>query len=66
MDFSFTPEQEAIRETARQFAKSRLAPQYRQREQQGRLEPGFGELNAATAAGREILQPTIDRTPGSA
>ena len=48
MDFSFTPEQEAIRETARQFAKTRLAPQYRQREQQGRLEPelfhDMGEL----------------------
>lgn len=39
MDFSFTAEQEAIRETARQFAKTRLAPQYRERERQGRLEP---------------------------
>ena len=48
MDFSFTPEQEAIRDTVRRFCKTRLAPRYREREQEGRLEPelfrDMGEL----------------------
>ncbi len=48
MDFSFTPEQNAIRETARRFAETRLAPEYAAREKQGRLEPALhremGEL----------------------
>ncbi|MCZ6474576.1 MAG: acyl-CoA dehydrogenase family protein [SAR324 cluster bacterium] len=43
MDFSFTPEQNAIRDLARQFARTRLAPEYRNREKQGRLERGLFE-----------------------
>ena len=39
MDFSFTPEQDAIRDVARQFARTRLAPYYAAREKQERLEP---------------------------
>ncbi len=38
MDFSFTPEQEAIRETARKFAVERLAPGYQAREESKALE----------------------------
>jgi cyclohexanecarboxyl-CoA dehydrogenase len=37
MDFGFTPEQNAIRDVTRQFARTRLAPEYRNREKQGRL-----------------------------
>lgn len=35
MDFSFTPEQEQIREAAQRFARAELAPRYRQREREG-------------------------------
>lgn len=35
MDFSFTPEQEAFRETAKRFASERLAPFYQTREKEG-------------------------------
>ena len=48
MDFAYTEEQEAIRETARRFASDRLAPGYQTRELDGRLDPGIlrqmGEL----------------------
>ncbi|MDP6709455.1 MAG: acyl-CoA dehydrogenase family protein [Alphaproteobacteria bacterium] len=37
MDFAFTEEQEAIRETARRFATERLAPGYQEREADGVL-----------------------------
>lgn len=37
MDFSFTPEQEQIREAALKFARAELAPKYRQREQEGQV-----------------------------
>ncbi|MHC4708903.1 MAG: acyl-CoA dehydrogenase family protein [Planctomycetota bacterium] len=38
MDFAFTLEQEAVRETTRRFAAERLAPQYQRRENEGRLD----------------------------
>src|SRR5262245_59125623 len=38
MDFALTDEQTAMRDVARRFAADRLAPQYRQREQDGRLD----------------------------
>ena len=37
MEFSFTEEQMAIRDTARRFAKDRLAPHFRQREQDRKI-----------------------------
>jgi len=37
MDFSFSEEQEAIRESARRFAAERLAPGYQAREAEGRI-----------------------------
>ncbi|MBT4487693.1 MAG: cyclohexanecarboxyl-CoA dehydrogenase [Rhodospirillaceae bacterium] len=37
MDFGFSDEQQAIRDTARRFATDRLAPNYRQREQSGKI-----------------------------
>ena len=37
MDFVFSEEQEAIRDTARRFAEDRLAPDFRQREIDGRI-----------------------------
>jgi cyclohexanecarboxyl-CoA dehydrogenase len=39
MDFSFTPEQEQVREAARRFAAERLAPRYAKREAEARIEP---------------------------
>jgi len=38
MDFSFTPDQERFRETARAFAEKRLAPDYQRRERTDALE----------------------------
>ena len=38
MDFAFTPEQDAIRDTAERFARDRLAPGYQARAQDGRLD----------------------------
>jgi cyclohexanecarboxyl-CoA dehydrogenase len=38
MDFSFTSEQQAIRETARRFAEERLRPGYQQREKDPKLD----------------------------
>ncbi len=53
MDFSFTEDQEAIRETARRFAADRLAPGYRDREAAGRLDLALvremGELGLIAA-----------------
>ena len=37
MDFSFSEEQDAIRDTVRRFAQERLAPAYRQREVEGEV-----------------------------
>jgi cyclohexanecarboxyl-CoA dehydrogenase len=39
MDFSFTPEQEQVRDVARRFAAERLAPRYAKREAEARIEP---------------------------
>ena len=48
MDFSYSDEQQAIRETARRFAREKLAPAYAGREKAGAFEPGLirqmGEL----------------------
>jgi cyclohexanecarboxyl-CoA dehydrogenase len=38
MDFAFTPEQEAIRDSARRFARERLAPDYAARETSGLID----------------------------
>jgi cyclohexanecarboxyl-CoA dehydrogenase len=38
LDFSFSVEQEAIRDTARRFARERLAPAYKQREAEGSID----------------------------
>ncbi|MCB1475066.1 MAG: cyclohexanecarboxyl-CoA dehydrogenase [Rhodobiaceae bacterium] len=38
MDFSLTPEQEALVETARAFARDHLKPNYRLRDQEGRMD----------------------------
>jgi len=38
MDFALTDEQTAIRDTARRFAAERLAPSYRNREREGRID----------------------------
>ncbi len=57
MDFSFSPEQQAIRETAREFAKTRLAPEYRNREQQGDLgEDLFREMGELGFIGAGISE----------
>ncbi len=59
MDFSFTSEQDAIREVARRFAATRLAPEYGRREKEGRLErelfAEMGELGFIAAGIPEEL-----------
>ncbi len=58
MDFSLTPEQEAMRDLAARFAKERLAPDYMKREkthtidravlkEMGRYEEALADLNTA-------------------
>ena len=48
MDFTFSDEQQAIRDTARRFASEHLAPSYRKREADGVIGTditlGMGEL----------------------
>ena len=48
MDFAFSDEQQAIRDTARRFASEHLAPSYRKREADGVIGTditlGMGEL----------------------
>ena len=41
MDFSLTPEQQALCDAAARFARQRLQPHYQQREQEPRLDPAL-------------------------
>ena len=55
MDFAFTEEQDAIRETTRRFAAERIAPGYRAREQAGRIEPELvREIGALGLIGTDL------------
>ncbi len=38
MDFAFSPDQDAIRDTARRFARDRLVEGYQAREVEGKIE----------------------------
>lgn len=60
MDFTFTPEQQAIRETARRFAAERLRPGYQQREKQGRLDRALVREMGALG----LIAPTIPEAYG--
>mgnify|MGYP002530528778 CR=1 FL=1 len=55
MDFAFTDEQLAIKETAERFAREKLAPDYQKREADGQLDRALvremGELGHLGAAG---------------
>ncbi|MEE8246867.1 MAG: acyl-CoA dehydrogenase family protein [Alphaproteobacteria bacterium] len=55
MDFAFTPEQEAIRETARRFAEDRVAPGYQAREAEARFDRSLvREMGALGLIGPEL------------
>lgn len=55
MDFGFSDEQLAIRDTARRFAEERLAPRYRQREEEARFEPELlREMGALGLIGADL------------
>ncbi len=41
MEFGFTGEQQAIQDTARRFAREKLAPGYRAREESGIIDPAL-------------------------
>lgn len=55
MDFAFSPEQEAIRETARRFSTERVAPGYQSREAEGRFDRDLvREMGALGLIGPEL------------
>ena len=55
MDFAFTPEQEAIRETARRFADDRVAPGYQAREAEANFDRSLvREMGALGLIGPEL------------
>lgn len=55
MDFGFSEEQQAVRETARRFAGERVRPGYAAREAAGRLEPELlREMGALGLIGAEL------------
>jgi len=55
MDLDFTPEQEAVRETARRFARDRLASGYAAREAQGHIDRSLiREMGALGLIGPEL------------
>lgn len=55
MDFALTPEQEAIRETARRFADDRVAPGYQAREAEARFDRSLvREMGALGLIGPEL------------
>lgn len=55
MDFGFTPEQDAIRETARRFADERLAPFYQARDKEDRIDCGLlREMGALGLIGADL------------
>lgn len=57
MDLDFTPEQEAMRETARRFARDRLASGYAAREAQGHIDRNLiREMGALGLIGPELPQ----------
>lgn len=57
MDFSLSAEQSALMETAGRFARERLAPGYREREQAGRIEREvIREMGAMGLLGAELPQ----------
>jgi cyclohexanecarboxyl-CoA dehydrogenase len=57
MDFEFTPEQHAIRDTARRFARERLAAGYAAREAAGRIDRDLvREMGALGLIGPELPQ----------
>ncbi|MBL6954139.1 MAG: acyl-CoA dehydrogenase family protein [Alphaproteobacteria bacterium] len=55
MEFAFTDEQDAIRDTARRFARERLAPGFRQREQDRRIgRDVIAEMGALGLIGADL------------
>lgn len=55
MDFAFSDDQVAIRDTARRFAMDRLAPHYRQREQNGEIgRDVIGEMGELGLIGTDL------------
>jgi cyclohexanecarboxyl-CoA dehydrogenase len=57
MDFGFSSEQEAFRDTARRFAVDRLAPDYKRREAEGRIDRDLiREMGALGLIGADLPQ----------
>ena len=58
MHFGLSDEQLAMRDMARRFAEERLAPRYREREAEARIEPELlEEMDALGLIGIDILEP---------
>src|SRR3546814_2114166 len=56
--FSFTPEQQAIRETAQRFAREKLLPDYAKREAEGR----FDRILLREMGGLGLIAPDLPRS----
>jgi cyclohexanecarboxyl-CoA dehydrogenase len=65
VDFSFTQEQEAIRETTRRFASERLAPSYQRREKEPRIDRGLVRQMGALGLIGVDLPPALGGAGGS-
>ena len=58
MDFGLSDEHTAMRDTARRFAEERLAPRYRQREAEARIEPELiEEMGSLGLIGVDLPEP---------
>ena len=58
MDFGLSEEHTAMRDTARRFAEERLAPRYRQREVEARIEPELiEEMGSLGLIGVDLPEP---------
>lgn len=58
MNFGLSEEQIAMRDTARRFAEERLAPRYRQREAEARIEPELiEEMGSLGLIGVDLPEP---------
>lgn len=57
MEFGFTEEQQAFRDTAHRFAAEKLLPRYQQREKEGRFEDGLlTDMGALGLLGADLPQ----------
>ncbi len=60
MDFAFTPEQQALKDSARRLAEERISPIAAEADESGRVHPGLMEILASS----ELLRYTVPEDYG--